>query len=107
MVRRLRLQQRAKFFAAFDGLALGALAQGVEDLGRGLHADVARDQRRFEIFEGRFVDRAGQGDDVFNLRSEGLARARDSLLHAAEEAGFLFFFLLLWFFGFFEAAETG
>ena len=35
------LEQGAEFFAAFDGLAAGAVAQGVEDGGGGLDAEVA------------------------------------------------------------------
>ena len=100
------LEQVAQFFAAVDCLEAGAFAEGVDDLGGGLHADVAHDERGFEFFEGGLVDLAGEGDDVVDLGGEGLAGARDGLLHAVEEAGFLLFFLLLlWFFGFFEAAK--
>ena len=102
----LVLSKRAEFFAAFDGLVPGAFAEGIEDFGGGLHADVAGDERGFKLFQIALVHRAGHGDDVFDFGVEGLAGARDRLLHAVEEAGLLFvFLLLLWFFGFFQAAK--
>ena len=82
-------QQVAQFFAAFDRLLAGAFAESLEDLGRGLHADVAHDERGFEFFEGRLVDFAGESDDVVDARGKGLAGARDGLAHAREKAGFL------------------
>ena len=100
------LEQGAKFFAAFDGLAAGALAECVQNLGGRLHADVAGDERGFQFLQVAFVHRAGHGDDVFDLRSERFAGARNRLLHAVEEAGLLFLvLLLLGFFGFLEASK--
>ena len=51
-----------------------------------------------QLFQGGFVDLVGQGDNVFDPVGQGLAGARDSLLHAAEYALFL---------GFFQAAKKG
>ena len=82
----LLLEQFAQLVAAFDGLAEGALAQGVENGGGGLHAQVAGEQRGFQIFERALVHGAGEGGDAFDLGGERLAGARDRLLHAVEEA---------------------
>ena len=49
-------------------------------------AEVAGEQRGFEVFEGGLVDGAGEGDDAFDFGGERLAGARDGLLHAVEEA---------------------
>ena len=105
----LRFQQVAQFRAAFDGLAASAFAEGIEDFGRGLYADVAHDQRGFEIFERRLIDLAGERDDVVDACGKRLAGARDGLAHAREESrftrrlfvvclGFLFFLFIFRFF---------
>ena len=80
------LEQVAELVAAFDGLVAGAVAEGVEDGGGGLDAEVAREQGGFEVVEGLLVDGAGEGGDVFDFGGERLAGARDGLLHAGEEA---------------------
>ena len=67
MARDLGLEQLAQLLAAIDGLVAGAVAQGVEDGGGGLHPQVAGDERRFQLFERRFVDRAGERNEVFDL----------------------------------------
>ena len=83
----LLLEELAELGAAFDGLMAGAVAECVEDGGGGLDAEVAREQRGFELFEGAFVDGAGEGGEVRDFGGKGLAGARDGLAHAVEEAG--------------------
>jgi hypothetical protein len=77
MARNLLLEQIAQLVAAFDGLAAGAVAQGVEDGGGGLDAEVAGQQRGFKVFEGGFVDGAGEGDDAFDF-GESDSRVRET-----------------------------
>jgi len=83
----LLLEQGAQLLAALNGLMAGAVAQGGQDFGGGLDAQIARKQHGFKSFEGGFVYGSGEGDDVFDFGREGLAGARDGLLHAAEKAG--------------------
>ncbi len=63
----LLLEEGAQLFAAFDGLVAGAVAEGGEDFGGGLDAQIAGKQRGFKGFEGGFVDGAGEGDYVFDF----------------------------------------
>ena len=100
------LEQRAKFFAAFDGLAAGALAQRVEDLGGGLHADVAGDQRRLQLLE------ALSSTVRVMATMSSILEVNDSRVRVTacfmrlKKPDFLFLVLLLLrFFGFFEAAK--
>jgi len=62
------------------------VAQSFEDCGGGLHAEVAREQRRFELLERAFVHDARQGGQVGDFGRERFARARDRLPHFVEEA---------------------
>ena len=86
MAMQLSLEKIAQLLAAFDGLMAGAVAQGFEDRGGGLDAEIAGEERGFEVFEGGLVDGAGEGGDAFDFGGERLAGARDGLLHAGEEA---------------------
>ena len=82
----------------FDLLAVGFFAQLAEDFLRGGVAEIGADERGFEIVERVAVDLLAEGDDFFDALGEVFAGARDRLLHAVKEAGFLFFR---------EAAEQG
>ena len=82
----LGLQQCAEFLAAFDGLAQRPFPQRIQDFGRGLDAYIAGKQRRFKVFQGGFVHRPGQGDNVANAGRKGFAGACNGLLQAAEKA---------------------
>ena len=92
-------EQIAQLGAAFDGLVAGAVAERVEDGGGGLHAEVAGEQRGFEIVEGAFVDGAGESGEVGDFGGEasrGCARPPG----ACGRRGLFFWVFLGGFFGF-------
>ena len=60
---------------------------------RGRGAKIGGDEHGFELIESVRINLLIERDDVFNALAQALASARDCLLHAIEEAGFLFFFL--------------
>ncbi len=73
-------------------------AQGIDDLGGCSDSQIRGHETHLQLFQSGFIDLVGQGDDVFDAVGQGLAGARDGLLHAAEYALF---------FGFFQAAKKG
>ena len=80
------LEQRLELGAAGDGFALSLFAQrGDNFAGRG-HADVGRDERKFQLFERRFIDFAGECEDRVDVVGKRLAGARDRIFHAVEYA---------------------
>ena len=81
-----------------DLVPLYPRAQRIDNLGGCAQPEVRGQQTLLQFFQGSFVDLVGEGDDVFNPLRQGLAGARDSLLHAPEYAPFL---------GFFQAAKKG
>ena len=92
--------------------ARGPIAESIDNPGGGLHAEVAGEQDRFELFESLLVDHAGERGDAFKLGGEGFAGAGDRVFHAIEADGlahapeeapalFAFLFLRLGFFRFF------
>src|SRR6187402_153385 len=92
----LKLQETFEFRAAVDAFAQRTLAQGSDDLLRCVYADIRGDENGFQLVEGCGVYLARQGKDGVDAAVERLARARDRLPHAGEEAaGALFLFLLI------------
>ena len=91
-------EQALQFVYVFDLLAIGLVAELLENFVSGGGAEVGADQRGFQVVEGGAVDFFADGDDVLDAFSEVLARARDRLLHAIEKTGLL---------DFVQAAEEG
>jgi len=67
-------------------MAERAVAEAGDDLGSGDGSDVGGEEDELEVFEGGFIDFAGEGDDGADGLGEGLTGAGDRLLHAVEEA---------------------
>ena len=67
------------------GFESGRVATSGVVVGGGDGSDVGGEEDELEVFEGGFVDFAGEGDDGADGLGEGLAGARDRLLHAVED----------------------
>ena len=89
-------QQPLELAAVRDPMPLGPLAQGLDDFCGRAHPEVGGHETHLELVQRRFIHLAGEGDNRIQSLVEALARARDRLLHPAEEA---------FFFGFFQAAK--
>ena len=78
-------QQLLEFGTGGDARTVGTLAEALEnEVGRGM-AEIGGKQGGFKGRDGRFVDVAGERDDVGDLFGEGFAGTGDRLLHAIEE----------------------
>ena len=64
-----------------------SVAQGGQYVSGSLRPQITGKKSRFKVFEGLLVYRSGEGDEVFDFGRQGLACARDGLLHAAKKAG--------------------
>ena len=91
MVKQFFFQQALEFGDIFDLLAVGLLAQLPEHFLGGRAAQIGADERGLEIVERVAVDLLAEGDDFLDALRQIFAGARDRLLHAVQEAGFLFF----------------
>ena len=91
-------QQALQFVDVLDLLAVGLLAQLLEDLVRGGCTQVGANQGRFQVVESVAVDFLVEGNRVFDALGQVLARARDGFLHTVQETRFLLLF---------EAAKKG
>ncbi len=84
-------QQPFQFIHILDLLAIGFVAQLLQNLMGGGGAEVGANQRGFQIVQRGAVDLLADGDDIFDALGQVLARARDGLLHALNKTWFLFF----------------
>ena len=73
----LKLQQPAKFSAAFDALAQSPLTKVLDDLRGSRGADIGGEQDGLKLVERGEVDLAGERDDGADGLGEGVAGAGD------------------------------
>ena len=85
-------QQALEFLHVLDLLAVGFLAKLPQNLLGGCGPQIGADQDGLKIIERVAVDFLAEGDHFLDALREVLAGARDRLLHAVQEIGFLFFF---------------
>jgi len=84
----LGFEEIAELLAAFDGFAKGAVAQGFEDGGGGLDAEIAGEQGFFKMLEGLLVDGAGErGDGSIFEESDSRVRETACFMRAKRPVG--------------------
>ena len=82
------LQELAQLLAALNGLMAGAVAQGVENSGGGGNAEVAGEQRRFEVLKCRLVDGASEGGNISDF-GQNDSRVRETAWRMRSKKFFL------------------
>jgi hypothetical protein len=78
------LDEIAQFLCVADQLAVSADADLIQNLRRGAHADIRRNERIFELIQQVGVNLLAAGDHVFDTVDESGACLLDTCLQAVE-----------------------